>query len=52
VLKAPCFDGTLFIVTTDGCKDGFGGMLAQRFTETRPGGKTVEKLHPITYASK
>jgi len=52
VLQAPRFDGTPFIVTTDGCKDGFGGMLAQRFTETRPGGKTVEKLHPIAYASK
>src|SRR5882762_885168 len=52
VLKAPRFDGTPFIVTTDGSKDGFGGMLAQRFTETHPGGKTVEKLHPIAYASK
>ena len=27
-------------------------MLAQRLTETRPGGKVVTKLHPIAYASK
>ena len=27
-------------------------MLAQRFTETRPGGKTINKLHPIAFASK
>ena len=52
VLKAPRFDGTPFIVTTDGCMEGFGGMLAQKFTETRPGGKTSEKSHPIAYASK
>src|ERR1700692_1321681 len=29
VLKAPRFNGTLFIVTTDGCKEGFSAMLAQ-----------------------
>jgi transposase InsO family protein len=52
VLKAPRFDGTPFIVTSDGCKEGFGGMLAQRFRETRTGGKVIEKLHPIAYASK
>jgi len=52
VLKAPRFDGTPFIVTSDGCKEGFGAMLAQRFTETRPGGKTTHKLHPIAFASK
>jgi len=52
VLKAPRFDGTPFIVTTDGCMDGFGGMLTQKFTETRPGGKTVQKSHPIAFASK
>ena len=52
VLKAPHFDGTPFIVTSDGCQEGFGGMLAQRFEETRPGGKTIRKLHPIAFASK
>jgi RNase H-like domain found in reverse transcriptase len=29
VLKGPRFDGTPFIVTTDGCKYGFAGMLSQ-----------------------
>jgi hypothetical protein len=52
VLKAPQFDGTPFVVTSDGCQEEFGVMLAQHFTETRPGGKTIEKLHPIAYASK
>ena len=52
VLKGPRFDGTPFIVTSDGCKEGFGAVLCQRFLETRPGGKTVSKLHPIAFASK
>jgi len=34
MLKAPRFDGTPFIITTDGCMDGFGRMLVQKFTET------------------
>ena len=34
VLKAPRFDSTPFIVTTNGCMDGFGGMLMQNYTET------------------
>jgi hypothetical protein len=29
VLKGPVFDGRPFIVTTDGSKEGFGGMLCQ-----------------------
>lgn len=29
VLKGPKFDGTPFIVTTDGCKYGFAGMVSQ-----------------------
>ena len=52
MLKASRFDGSPFIVTLDGCKEGFGTMLAQLFTETRPGGKVIHKLHPIAYASK
>ena len=32
VLKGPKYDGTPFIVTTDGCKNGFAGMLTQKFT--------------------
>ena len=52
VLRCPKWDGTPFIVTTDGCKEGFAGVLSQRFKTTLPSGKVVEKLHPIAFASK
>ena len=52
VLKGPKWDGTLFIVTTDGCKGGFAGVLAQRFKTTLPSGRIVEKLHPLAFTSK
>ncbi|TFY74871.1 hypothetical protein EWM64_g9142, partial [Hericium alpestre] len=52
VLRGPQWDGTPFIVTTDGCQDGFAGVLSQRTKTTLPSGKTVEKLHPIAFASK
>ena len=52
VLKGPKWDGTPFIVTTDGCKEGFAGVLAQHFKTTLPSGHVVEKLHPIAFASK
>jgi hypothetical protein len=52
VLKAPHFDGTPFIVTLDGCKDGFGAVLAQRSVKTLPNSKITTKLHPIAFASK
>jgi hypothetical protein len=40
-LKAPRFDGTPFIVTSNGCKDGFGAVLAQKSIETLPNGKVA-----------
>ena len=52
VLKGPKWDGTPFIVTTDGCKDAFGAVLTQRFETVLPSGKTVTRLHPIAFASK
>jgi hypothetical protein len=52
VLKGPVFDGRPFIVTTDGLKEGFGGMLCQRFETTMPDGKVVSRLHPIAFVSK
>ncbi|KAG1860028.1 hypothetical protein F4604DRAFT_1508725, partial [Suillus subluteus] len=45
VLKGPCFDGTPFIVTSDGYKDGFGAVLMQRFTTTLPTGRMVVAAH-------
>ena len=49
VLSAPIYDGTPFILTTDGCKDAF---TAQRIKSMLPGGKEVTCLHPITFTSK
>jgi transposase InsO family protein len=51
-LRAPKFDGTPFILITDGSKDGFGAVLAQRFTTNLPDGETKTVTHPIGYASK
>jgi hypothetical protein len=52
VLSAPVHDGTPFILTTDGSKDAFAGVLSQRIKSTLPGGKEVTRLHPIAFASK
>jgi hypothetical protein len=52
VLSAPVYDGTPFILTTDGSKDAFAGVLTQRIKTTLPGGKKVTRLHPIAFASK
>ena len=52
VLKGPKWDGTPFIVTTDGCKDAFGAVLTQKFETVLPSGKVVKRLHPIAFASK
>ena len=38
VLKGLKYDGTPFIVTMDGCKNGFTRMLTQRFTTILPNG--------------
>ncbi|EMD32110.1 hypothetical protein CERSUDRAFT_37932, partial [Gelatoporia subvermispora B] len=45
VLRRPVWDGTPFIIATDGCKDGFGAVLIQRFASVLPNGRTVTKLH-------
>jgi hypothetical protein len=52
VLSAPRYDGTPFILTTDGSPDAFAGVLSQRITSSLPGGKVVSRLHPIAFASK
>jgi hypothetical protein len=52
VLRSPRWDGTPFIITTDGSQDAFGAVLTQRFEYTLPSGKVVRKLHPIGFASK
>lgn len=52
VVKGPQYDGTPFIVTTDGCKDGFTGILSQRFKWVDKSGNTHRRLHPIAFSSK
>ena len=52
IFKAPCFNGTLFIVTLDGCRDGFGAVLTQKSIETLPNGKVATKLQPIAFTLK
>ncbi|GLB38087.1 putative retrotransposable element Tf2 155 kDa protein type 1-like [Lyophyllum shimeji] len=52
VLKGPRFDGTPFIVTTDGCKFGFAGMLSQQHKTVLPNGKEVTRMHPIAFCGK
>ena len=41
VLSAPHYDGTPLMLTTDGCKDTFAGVLAQQITTILPGRKKV-----------
>jgi hypothetical protein len=52
VLKGPKFDGTPFIITTDGCKTGFAGMISQCHTTVDSTGKSVSRIHPVAFASK
>ena len=51
-LHAPWYDGTPFIVTTDGCQEGFGAVLMQRVKTQTPNGKSVDRIVPIVFASK
>jgi len=51
-LHAPRYDGTPFIVTTDGCQEGFGAVLTQKIKTQTPNGKPVERTVPIAFASK
>jgi hypothetical protein len=52
ILSAPVYDRTPFILTTDGSKDTFAGVLSQQIKSTLPGGKEVTCLHPIAFTSK
>ena len=52
VLSAPVYNGTPFILATDGSKYAFAGVLTQQIKSTLPGGKKVMHLHHIAFASK
>ncbi|KAG2059593.1 hypothetical protein BDR06DRAFT_873825, partial [Suillus hirtellus] len=45
ILKAPKFNGTPFIVMSDGCKDGFSAVLSQCFMMQLPSGDTIVRAH-------
>ena len=52
VLKGPKYNGSSFTVTTDRCKDGFAGILTQRFEWVDSHGTAQMRSHPIAFASK
>jgi hypothetical protein len=52
VLRSPRYDGTPFVVTSDGCMTGFAGVLSQWHETISTNGTTVRHLHPIAFASK
>lgn len=52
VLKGPKYDGTPFIITTDGCKYGFTGMCSQKYTSILSNGTEKTTIHPIGFVSK
>lgn len=52
VLRSPKYDGSPFIITTDGCMTGFAGVLSQWSKTALASGETVRRLHPVAFASK
>src|SRR6267154_2136499 len=52
ILQAPRYDGSNFMVTSDGCQEGFAAVLSQRVHKQKPSGKWGERLLPIAFASK
>jgi hypothetical protein len=52
ILQAPKYDGSPFVVTSDGCQEGLAAVLSQRTRIQRPSGKWIECLLPIAFASK
>jgi hypothetical protein len=52
VLQAPKYDGSPFVVTSDGCQEGLAAVLSQKVRLQKSSGKWVERLLPIGFASK
>lgn len=51
-LRSPQFDGTPFILCTDGSALGFGAVLSQRFKDMDKNGITTTRTCPVAFASK
>ncbi|KAG2738197.1 hypothetical protein P692DRAFT_201667093, partial [Suillus brevipes Sb2] len=45
ILQAPRYDGSNFVVTSDGCAEGFAAVLSQRTRTQNTAGKWTERLH-------
>ncbi|KAG2752851.1 hypothetical protein P692DRAFT_20677524, partial [Suillus brevipes Sb2] len=45
VVQGPRYDGSPFVLTTDGCAEGFAAVLSQKVRTQTPEGRWVEKLH-------
>ncbi|KIK31867.1 hypothetical protein CY34DRAFT_35978, partial [Suillus luteus UH-Slu-Lm8-n1] len=43
ILQAPKYNGSNFIVTLDGCTEGFAAVLSQRTRTQSPSGKWTER---------
>jgi hypothetical protein len=52
VLHAPKYNGLHFVITTNGCIEGFAAVLSQQARTQMQTGRWVENLHPIGFASK
>ena len=52
VLRSPIYDGSPFVIMTDGCMTGFVGVLSQWFKMVLASRETVRRLHPVAFASK
>jgi hypothetical protein len=52
ILQALQYDGSNFVVSSDGCMEGFAAVLSQCVRTQNPSGKWTERLHPIVFASK
>ena len=51
-VESPIYDGSPFVIMTDGCMIGFMGVLSQWFTTVLASGETVRRLHPVAFTSK
>ncbi|KIK36246.1 hypothetical protein CY34DRAFT_67569, partial [Suillus luteus UH-Slu-Lm8-n1] len=45
VLHVPKYDRSHFVITTDGCIEGFAAVLSQQAKTQTPTGRWVENLH-------
>jgi hypothetical protein len=52
ILQAPQYDGSPFVITSDGCQEGLAAVLSQCMCIQKPLGKWSERLLPIAFTSK